>query len=147
MNPARDALYRVHQCQAARRGRPALPYEQFRARLPATYETDLSGLFLPPAGQSIRIKVTSALKLTLGRVCITPSAATAVSADEVLQAIARHATGDWGVLDNHDRQENERALSTRGRLISVYQASNGTRFWIITDAGWETTTLLLPEDY
>jgi hypothetical protein len=29
----------------------------------------------------------------------------------------------------------------------VYQASNGTPFWVITDAGWETTTLLLPEDY
>ena len=108
MNPARDALYRVHQCQAARRGRPALPYEQFRARLPATYETDLSGLFLPPAGQSIRIKVTSAPKLTLGRVCITPTAANAVSADELLQAIARHATGDWGCWTN-----------TTGRKTSV----------------------------
>ncbi len=35
----------------------------------------------------------------------------------------------------------------RGRFVSVYQASNGTRFWIITDAGWETTTLLPSEDY
>ena len=35
----------------------------------------------------------------------------------------------------------------RGRFVSVYQASNGTRFWIITDAGWKTTTLFLPEDY
>ena len=147
MNPAGDVLFRVHQCQAARRGRPALAYDQFRARLPGTYDTDLSGLLLPPVGQTVQIQVTCEPKFTLGRLCITPKAAGHVPADEVLQAIARHATGDWGLLDEHDRKENERALGTRGRLVSVYQANNGIRFYIITDAGHDTTTVLLPEDY
>jgi hypothetical protein len=70
-----------------------------------------------------------------------------VPPDEVLIAVARHAAGDWDTLDEHDRHENERALGTRGRLISSYQASNGSPFWVITDAGWAITTVLLPEDY
>jgi hypothetical protein len=147
MNPARDVLYQVHQCQAKRRSQTALPYDQFLARLPATYETDLTSLLLPPAEVTIQIQVECEPKFQLGKVCITASAANAVPSNEVLEAIARHAAGDWGALDEHDRQENERALGTRGRLLSTYQASNGNRFYIITDAGWLTTTLLLPEDY
>jgi len=33
------------------------------------------------------------------------------------------------------------------RLLSVYRSSNGTKFWIITEADRSVTTLLLPEDY
>ena len=147
MNPTRDAAYRVHQFQATRRSQAALPYEQFCARLPSAYETDFTGLLLPPAGQPVQIQVTRNPKFSLGQLCTTPHAANDVPPDEVLKAIARHVAGDWGALDEHDRQENERALGSRGRLVSVYQASNGTRFYVITDAGWETTTVLLPEDY
>ena len=86
-------------------------------------------------------------KFELGHLCITANAAQAVPPNEVMLAVARHAAGDWGTLDALDRQENERALGTRGRLLSVYQASNGNAFWIITDAGWATTSVILPEDY
>ena len=147
MNPAHDALYRVHQFQAERRGQPALTHADFQARLPATYETDLTGLLRPPAGATVQIQVRSEPKVQLGQLCITPQAMAAVPAPELLRAIARHAAGDWGALDEHDRQENERALRNRGRLLSAYETSNGMRFWVITDPGWATTTLLLPEDY
>ena len=147
MNPAHDVLYRVHELQAQRRNQPALPRAEFPTRLPATYETDLTGLLLPPAGAPVPIHVRCEPKVELGQVCITPQAMAAVPAPEVLRAIARHAAGDWGALAEPDRQENERALRQRGRLLSAYEASNGTRFWVITDAGWATTTLLLPEDY
>ena len=147
MPPARDVLYRVHQFQAQRRGQPALGRADFLARLPATYDTDLSGLLLPPAGGAVPIQVKCAPKVQLGQLCITPQAMATVPASDVLRAIARHAAGDWGALAEPDRQENERALRQRGRLLSAYEASNGTRFWVITDAGWATTTLLLPEDY
>ena len=50
MNPAQDALYRIHQLQARRRGQSALPYAEFCARIQTTADTDLSGLLLPPTG-------------------------------------------------------------------------------------------------
>ena len=147
MNPAHDVLSRAHQVPGQRRSQPALAPADYCARLPATYETDRTSLLGPPAGPPIRLPVTHAPRFTLGRWCLTPQAANAVPADEIWPAVARHAAGDWGALDEHDRQENERALGTRGRLVSVYQARHGQRFWVITDAGWEVTTVLLPEDY
>jgi hypothetical protein len=52
-----------------------------------------------------------------------------------------------GDVDEHDRQANDRALIEGTRLLSVYQAVNGTKFWIITEADRSVTTILLPEDY
>lgn len=146
MDPVHDVLYRVHQFQAQRRGQAPLARADFGARLPATCETDLTGLLLPPAGATVRNQVRGEPKVQLGQFCLTPQALEAVPAPEVLRAIARHAAGDWGALDQHDRQENERALRNRGRLFSAYETSSGTRFWVITDPGWAVTTLLLPED-
>ena len=146
MNPAQDALYRIHQFHAARRGQAPLAYASFQAHLPATYETDLTGLLLQAVEMAAAPPVNGTPKFELGQICITANAANAVPTDEVMRAVARHAAGDWGTLDAHDRQENERALGTRGRLVSVYQASNGNPFWVITDAGWCNTTVVLPED-
>jgi hypothetical protein len=78
---------------------------------------------------------------------ITAQAAQCVPVTEMLDAFARHAGGDWGTMDAHDRQQNDRALITRGRLMSVHTTRAGQPFWIITDTGWADTTLLLPEDY
>jgi len=33
------------------------------------------------------------------------------------------------------------------RILSAYRTSNGTRFWIITEADRSSTTILLPEEY
>ena len=147
MNPTQDALYRIHQFQAQRRGQSALPYEQFSARLRGTTDTDLTGLLLPPTEVRLEILATRGPKFSLGQMYITPQAATVVPPDDVLQAIARHAAGDWGTLDEHDRRENERALLHGGRLVSVYQTSSGQKFWVITECDRQTTTVLLPEDY
>jgi len=61
--------------------------------------------------------------------------------------IQRHQAGDWGDLDTHDRQENERALQHGGRLFSQYHSNAGVKFWIITEADRSSTCVLLPEDY
>jgi hypothetical protein len=45
------------------------------------------------------------------------------------------------------RQVNDRALVDGMRVLSAYQAANGTKFWIITEHDRRTTTVLLPEDY
>ena len=39
---------------------------------------------------------------------------------ELLPYIAKHITGDWGVLALDDKQSNDEALQFGGRLLSVY---------------------------
>lgn len=147
MKAAQNTLYRVHQLQAARIGQPALPYEDFLARLPFAYETNLTGLLLPPVPVEVKIQVRRAPKFSVGRLCITAAAARVVSTREVLQAVARHAAGDWGALDADDWEANEAALRGGGQLFSVYETAGGCRFYVITEAGRDLTTVLLPEDY
>lgn len=86
-------------------------------------------------------------KFALGQMVATPNALAQLSQDEILIAISRHQSGDWGELDEHDRQQNEASLQQGLRLLSVYHASNGTKFWIITEADRSVTTVLMPEDY
>jgi len=45
--------------------------------------------------------------------------------------IRRHVTGDWGELDEHDRQENELSLREGYRLLSAYRDRSGVKFWIV----------------
>lgn len=61
--------------------------------------------------------------------------------------IARHASGDWGDLDGHDRDENDTALRHGGRLLSAYTTTNGVKVWVITEADRSATTALMPDDY
>jgi hypothetical protein len=61
--------------------------------------------------------------------------------------LARHASGDWGELDEHDRKANEHALEHGLRVLSVYTLSSGEKIWIITEADRSTTTILLPKEY
>jgi hypothetical protein len=86
-------------------------------------------------------------RFPLGRLMITANAQAVLHPGDVFAAIDRHANGDWGDICEEDRQENERALGQRLRLLSVYTDSDDTRFWIITEADRSLTTVLLPDDY
>jgi hypothetical protein len=79
----------------------------------------------------------------LGHLRITAQAAQCVPVTEMLDAFARHAAGEWGQMDAHDRHQNDRALITRGRLLSVHTTRAGQPFWIITDPGWADTNVEL----
>src|ERR1043165_6441253 len=73
-------------------------------------------------------------KFALGHVLITPGVRSALMIEEILEAIQRHRAGDWGEVSEIDREENE--LSIRGgfHLFSIYLSSEGTSFWVITEA-------------
>jgi len=86
-------------------------------------------------------------KFSLGRTFITPGALEKLSQVDVAEALARHLAGDWGEVCPEDARANERALVEDARLLSVYHGSNGTKFWIITEADRSATTVLLPEEY
>jgi len=88
----------------------------------------------------------SAAKFPLGQVVMTSNAAARLPAEDIQQALTRHAAGDWGEVCEEDRQENELSLKKGFRLLSVYR-SGETKFWIITEADRSVTTVLMPEDY
>ena len=85
----------------------------------------------------------------LGQVVATPSAIDLLRslALNPLIFLGRHAMGDWGNLDDHDRQCNRDALKHGLRLLSSYQLTRSDRLWIITEADRSSTTLLLPQEY
>ena len=83
----------------------------------------------------------------LGRMVITPNALDRLNPEDVRAAVARHASCDWGDCCPEDAAENEFALDRYLRLFSVYHDRDETRFWIITEADRQVTTILLPEDY
>ena len=86
-------------------------------------------------------------KFPFGRLVATLNALAKIPNDEILLALSRHLEGDWGTLDSHDRNANERALIQGGRLFSEYHSVQNIKFWIITEADRSVTTVLLPEDY
>lgn len=97
------------------------------------------------------IKRGDAMKplFVLGMVVATPGALRAFERARQVPALylARHVTGDWGDLDEHDRAENQFSLSHDLRLFSAYELGDGTRIWIITEADRSSTTILLPDEY
>jgi hypothetical protein len=88
-------------------------------------------------------------RFPLGRIVATPGALAALeeATDNPASFLRRHVTGDWGELDEHDRQENEFSVAHSFRLLSAYTLSNGIKIWIITEADRSATTLLLPSEY
>lgn len=95
------------------------------------------------------------ISFDLGPVVATPGALDALARNETSarELLARHASGDWGDLDDHDKEANCAALKTGARLLSAYHLPDGTKIWIITDAEIDdqhhrqATTFLLPEEY
>ena len=86
-------------------------------------------------------------RVPLGSVYVTRAAMEMLEQDEIYHAIERHARGDWGDVDEEDRQANDEALTRNGRLLSSYRATDGQTFWIITEWDRTATTVLLPDDY
>jgi hypothetical protein len=86
-------------------------------------------------------------KFRLGHIVSTPNALSQLTQDDILLAIWRHQAGDWGDVGEPDRAANDQALIDGTRILSVYHAVNGTKFWLITEADRSVTTVLLPEDY
>ena len=86
-------------------------------------------------------------RFPLGQLMSTPGALEALSQSEIMEALTRHVRGDWGEVCEEDAQENEFAVDKHLRVLSVYRAENGTKFWVITEADRSLTTVLLPSEY
>lgn len=65
---------------------------------------------------------------------------------QLLRFASQHAGGSYSDRDGHDRRANEQALNTGARLLSAYDTPAG-RAWVITEADWSSTCVLLPSEY
>jgi hypothetical protein len=86
-------------------------------------------------------------KVELGRVVISRNAFETLCQESVVHALARHMAGDWGSVTAEDWLANDLALLEGERLLSSYEDTLGTEFWIITERDRSATTILLPKDY
>lgn len=91
-------------------------------------------------------------RFELGALVATPAALEKLEVgDDVgmiaaLRLVRRHVTGDFGQLEEDDREANETAIAHGYRIMSVYDLPCGT-FWVITEHDRSVTTVLLPSDY
>jgi hypothetical protein len=82
----------------------------------------------------------------LGVIVATPGALLDFGPALITGLLCRHAGGDWGDLDAHDRRENERSVREGFRIFSAYDTPRG-RAWVITETDRSSTCILRPEDY
>ncbi len=97
----------------------------------------------PPSGA---ITLTN-VKFGLGLLAATPGALEVLAEGEMQKLLQRHASGDWGLCCEEDREANEYALYEGLRLLSVFKTKSKQKIWIITEADRSSTTLLLPAEY
>lgn len=87
----------------------------------------------------------------LGRCLMTPGAMETLqdAGLEPSELLARHVSGDWGNIGNHDVAANREALKHGLRVFSSYvlPGAGNIRAWVITEADRSCTTILLPEEY
>jgi len=85
----------------------------------------------------------------LGLVVATPGALNALrrSGESPASFVQRHVQGDFGEVDQEDRQANEEAIRDGSRILSAYKTKAGERLWLITEADRSSTCILLPEEY
>ena len=83
----------------------------------------------------------------LGDVYLTAGvAALELDPEDIARLLHRHQCGDWGDLDDEDKQANDRDLKCGERLLSRYDTEAGP-LYVITERDRSTTTVLLRSEY
>jgi len=86
-------------------------------------------------------------KFELGDVCVTRGITENFTEGFVILCITRHTLGDWGDLDEEDKESNNLALIGEERIFSVYESTERKKLYVITERDRKLTTILLPEEY
>ncbi len=97
------------------------------------------------------MKVTEQQKFELGNVVVTNGIYALMQAEplfalKVQQKLDAYKMGDWGDLDEQDKESNDRALMTHQRIMASYTIAK-KKVWYITEHDRSTTTILLPMEY
>lgn len=87
------------------------------------------------------------INIELGRVYMTNGIESEVEMDDVIKALMRYTKGDWGELEESDKELNNRAIKDGERIFAKYYDKNKKAFYIITEWDRSVTTILLPSEY
>lgn len=82
----------------------------------------------------------------LGKVWISPKAASKLSETEITNALHQHGSGSWGLLGPEDWRANDISLDARLPILSIYQGKGDTLFMVCTDFDRQLTEVLLPHE-
>lgn len=85
----------------------------------------------------------------LGKTVATPGAldALAQAGQTPAQFLRRHQMGDWGILEEADKKENDFSVQESLRILSAYKLATEVKIWVITESDRSVTTILLPSEY
>jgi len=86
-------------------------------------------------------------KFELGDVCVTRGITENFTQAFVILCITRHTLGDWGDLDEEDKESNNLALIGEERILSAYKSTEGKKLYVSTEWDRKLTTVLMPDEY
>jgi hypothetical protein len=81
----------------------------------------------------------------LGKI-VTTNSTSVLRPDEIASLLRRHCTGDFGIMDNEDILENQKAIRNGEFVMSVYSTAHG-HIWVRTEGSREYTTVSFPDEY
>ena len=85
----------------------------------------------------------------LGKVYLTIGAQDALEESNQTpnEFLAKHQSGDFGIIGKEDWQENLLSIKEKFRILSAYKTVKGEKIWVISEADRSATTILLPSEY
>jgi hypothetical protein len=88
-------------------------------------------------------------KFSLGVVNVSPAAMEALfrNGENLTGLLQRHVSGDFGVMCYDDKQVNEKSIREGGRVLSSYPLQDDTVLWVLTEPGWQSTLVIIREEY
>ena len=80
-----------------------------------------------------------------GRLIITPEAhhTLRLNGIPVISVVLRHIAGDWGIVSDDDKRQNDLSVVAGLRLLSVYRLPDDSRLIVVTQWDRSSTTLEL----
>ncbi len=83
-------------------------------------------------------------RFPMGTITVTAQARAVLSEAEIRRALARHGQGDWGLVDEETKAENEGGIGyQRLSICSRYAAAKGGDFWVMTQPERQQTMVTL----
>jgi hypothetical protein len=78
-----------------------------------------------------------------GKLLVSHAALAALCANSVpvISIVLRHIAGDWGIVSENDKRQNDVSIATGLRLISIYRLPDQTRILVITEWDRSNTTI------
>ncbi|MEZ2309905.1 hypothetical protein AB6809_24995 [Paraburkholderia sp. RCC_158] len=83
-----------------------------------------------------------------GKLLVSPAALAELRANSVpvISIVLRHIAGDWGIVSDDDKRQNDVSITAGLRLISIYRLPDRTRILVITEWDRSSTTIECLDD-